>query len=287
MDSKHFFSYRRFKKIDCLTLFYLSIWIILISIFYGSIENANIFLLLHFSTMGLIILIAGIFPQMPFLKFINRWYAFFLLPLFFSVLQYLIPPLRGTNLDPQLINIDFFLLRQHPTIWFEKFYSSFTTELLQLSYLTFYFLPLLLLIPLYRREDLKKFDRFSFAVLITFYLSYFGYLIFPALGPRYYLAHLHSTPLHGTGIYHAIKNALNGLENIQWDAFPSGHVAIALICSHFAFRYFPKIFYFTLPIIALLFISTVYLRYHYVIDILAGIFLYFIVVIIDWRMKSA
>jgi membrane-associated phospholipid phosphatase len=236
--------------------------------------------------MGIVALVAGISPKLPLLKFLNRWYPFSFVPLFFAVLQYLIPPLRGTNLDPQLIRLDFFLLGEHPTIWFEKFYSPFVTELLQLSYLTFYFLPLLILIPLYNRGDLQKFDRFSLAVLSTFYLSYFGYLIFPALGPRYYLAHLHSTPLHGTGIYYAVKNALNGLENIQWDAFPSGHVAIAMIFSHFAFRYFRRIFYFTLPVIALLFISTVYLRYHYVIDIFAGIAIYFIVVVIDRSMNT-
>jgi membrane-associated phospholipid phosphatase len=130
-----------------------------------------------------------------------------------------------------------------------------------------------------------EFDRFSFSILLTFYLSYFGYLLFPALGPRYFLAHFHDIQLSGKGIYHAIRDTLDGLENIQWDAFPSGHVGIALVYLHFAFRYFRRIFYVSCFVVLLLILSTVYLRYHYVVDVLGGVILYGIVMGTDRAMR--
>jgi membrane-associated phospholipid phosphatase len=281
-----FYSFKRIKKYDLLTTGYLLIWILLILIHYKTVPSADTFLLLHFLTLLVVIFMGGLSPVSPFLKVIRYYYQFFFLPLFFTALHYLIPAIHPGNVDSTLIKIDQYLTHTNPTIWIEQFYYPVLTELLQLVYLTFYFLPLVVLIPLYCSDDLKRYDRFAFAILLSFYLSYFGYLLFPALGPRYFLSHLHSVSLDGLGLYHSISSTLNGLENIQWDAFPSGHVAVALLVSHFSYRFYPKIFYFTLPIIILLIISTIYLRYHYLVDVLAGVLLYLIIIIIDRLVYS-
>ncbi|OGB69921.1 MAG: hypothetical protein A2Y94_08685 [Caldithrix sp. RBG_13_44_9] len=276
-----FYSVNRIKKYDLLTCGYLLIWILLILINYKTVPSAATFLLLHFLTLLVVLFIGGLDPVLPFLKVIRYYYQFFFLPLFFTALHYLIPAIHPGNIDLTLIKIDHYLTRTNPTVWIEQFYFPWLTECLQLVYLTFYFLPLVVLIPLHCRDNLKRFDRFAFAILLSFYLSYFGYLLFPALGPRYFLSHLHTVHLDGLGLYHYISTTLNGLENIQWDAFPSGHVAVALLVSHFAYKYFPKIFYISMPIIFLLIISTIYLRYHYLVDVLAGILLYILIIVID------
>ena len=276
-----FYSINRIKKYDLLTSGYLLIWILLILLYYRTVPFADTFLLLHLLTLGVVLFIGGLDPVLPVLRIIRYYYQFFFLPLFFTALHYLIPAVHPGNIDLSLIKIDQYLTGTNPTVWIERFYFPWLTELLQLAYLTFYFLPLLILIPLYHRNEIKKFDRFGFAILLSFYLSYFGYLLFPALGPRYFLAHLHTVQLDGLGLYHYISTTLNGLENIQWDAFPSGHVAVALLVSHFAFKYFPRLFYSTLPMIMLLILSTFYLRYHYLIDVLAGIGLYLLIILTD------
>ena len=66
---------------------------------------------------------------------------------------------------------------------------------------------------------------------------------------------------------------MDALEGIQWDAFPSGHTAIAIIVLAMAARYQRRLFYPLLVITVSLMISTVYLRYHYVIDVIAGVLL--------------
>ena len=54
-------------------------------------------------------------------------------------------------------------------------------------------------------------------------------------------------------------------------AFPSSHVAVALCTVYFSFRYLRPIRYLHLAVAILLCLSTVYCRYHYVVDVLAGL----------------
>ena len=54
-------------------------------------------------------------------------------------------------------------------------------------------------------------------------------------------------------------------------AFPSSHVAVALCTVSFSFRYLRPIRYAHLVVAVLLCVSTVYCRYHYVVDVLAGL----------------
>ncbi len=278
---KNIFSLNHFRIFDWLTAAYLLIWIFLILLKFNSVPYPWLFLSLHCITLILVIFLSGYHSDFRLLQLIQRWYQFFYLLLFFAALHYLIPAINPATLDFKLIRLDLLLTGTYPTVWMEKFYSPFLTEILQISYMAFYFLPLMILIPLYYHRRFVQFDRFGFDILLTFYLSYFGYLIFPALGPRYFLVHMQEHVLEGLGAYHGISAALNGLENIQWDAFPSGHVAVALVFSWFAFLYFRKMFYLTLPIVTFLILSTLYLRYHYLVDVFAGILLFFVIVVVD------
>jgi membrane-associated phospholipid phosphatase len=54
-------------------------------------------------------------------------------------------------------------------------------------------------------------------------------------------------------------------------AIPSSHVAVALCTVYFSFRYLRRIRYVHLAVAVLLCLSTVYCRYHYVIDVLTGL----------------
>ena len=54
-------------------------------------------------------------------------------------------------------------------------------------------------------------------------------------------------------------------------ALPSSHVAVALCTVYFSFHYLRPIRYAHLALACLLCLSTVYCRYHYVVDVLAGL----------------
>ena len=67
-----------------------------------------------------------------------------------------------------------------------------------------------------------------------------------------------------------MSHLINLVENNKRDCMPSGHTAIALIVLFLSYRYARLLFYLFCPIVGALILSTVYLRYHYVIDIFAG-----------------
>lgn len=106
-----------------------------------------------------------------------------------------------------------------------------------------------------------------------FYLSYIGYYLLPAIGPRFTLNHLQSFPLTGVLIFNFLRNSLNIAEGIMRDCCPSGHALVSLLAILLARRYLRAFFPAATLWGALIIFSTVYLRYHYVTDIIAGIIL--------------
>jgi membrane-associated phospholipid phosphatase len=78
-----------------------------------------------------------------------------------------------------------------------------------------------------------------------------------------------------------IRSTLDGLEQNKTDAFPSGHTAVALVSLLYAWKYREKVlFWILVPAVSALIVSTVYLRYHYVVDVIAGILLAALTVLI-------
>ncbi len=185
--------------------------------------------------------------------------------------------IRGVNprdIDHLLIRIDYWLLGVYPTVWLERIVNPYLTELLQLSYTSYYFLPLILGVVLKRKGRDAEFNEGLTHIVLCFYLSYVGYILFPALGPRYTMAHLQSVQLQGVALFEGIYDLLNSIEGIKRDAFPSGHTAVTLVVVHLSHRYERRLFRIFLPLAVLLLFSTVYCRYHYVVDVLGGVVLY-------------
>lgn len=193
-----------------------------------------------------------------------------------------IPELNPADRDAVLIRIDGALLGGVPSLWLEPLSTPWLTEVLQLAYFVYYVLPLILLGILHRprprsANNLRRtgsqeqaFDLCMVALLLSHYLAFIGYMAVPALGPRFALASLYRTELTGLLVAEPIRDLLNALEGIKRDAFPSGHTSAALISLHYAFRFTPRLARYALPAVALMVLSTLYLRYHYAVDILAG-----------------
>ena len=183
-----------------------------------------------------------------------------------------------------LIAADRLIFRVDPTVWLGQFSHPLLTELLQVAYVSYYFIMLTVGVEVFLRIDEKKFSYVLFAILYGFFLSYLGYMMFPAVGPRFTLHTFQSIDRELPGIWATtpIREFLNAGESIptaaanalalaQRDAFPSGHTQMALISLYLAHRYRLRSRYVLDVLGVLLIISTVYLRYHYVVDIIAGI----------------
>jgi membrane-associated phospholipid phosphatase len=212
-------------------------------------------------------------PATPpsWLLFIRYWYPAVLIPPIFRELANLVHPINPVDIDPQLIAIDFALFGVHPTVWLEQVTVPWLTEYMQLAYVTYYFLPFIVAAPLYRQRQLRQFRMLLCALMLGYYGSYLLYFLTPARGPRFYLADAQTIPLQGWMFTSFCQRALDVLEGVQRDAFPSGHTAVALIALVMVARYRRHWSPILLITVVSLLISTVYLRYHYVIDVLAGI----------------
>lgn len=264
---------KRIVPIQGLTLFFLIGLILLTLVFQGRIPLWRSLLLNYILLVGLLFAFKLSSDQ----KVIGKVGTFFhhFSPILFVVLIYeslghLIQYLQP-DIDPRLIQIDFIIFGVHPTLWMEQWIVPWFTDVMSLAYLSYYFIPVVLIAVLYLKDRMMEFDRAMFVLAFGYYVSFIGYILFPAIGPRYAMTHLYSVPLEGSFITDFVRDILNALEHNKRDCMPSGHTQIVLIALFLAHRYEKFLFYLFFPIICALILSTVYLRYHYVIDLFAGV----------------
>lgn len=205
----------------------------------------------------------------------------------FESLGTLVGGVNPGDMDDLLIKIDYLLFGGYPTVMLEGISSPLLTEAAQIAYFTYYFIPITLGAVLKLRGMEEKFQRSLFLIVYCFFLSYLGYILVPALGPRYVMAHLQGAELSGMFLAVPIQELLNGLEGIKRDAFPSGHTAVTLLVLWLSYRYDKKLFLFFLPVVSMLVFSTVYCRYHYAIDVIAGAALAFFAMITGNRLYES
>jgi membrane-associated phospholipid phosphatase len=264
---------KRIVPIQGLALFFLIGLILLTLVFRGQIPSWRSLLLNYIIFVGLF----SAFKLSSDRKGIGKVGTFFhhFSPILFVVLIYeslgnLIQYLQP-DIDPRLIQIDFIIFGVHPTLWMEQWIVPWFTDVMSLAYLSYYFIPVVLIAVLYLKDRMMEFDRAMFVLAFGYYVSFIGYILFPAIGPRYAMTHLYSVPLEGSFITDFVRDILNALEHNKRDCMPSGHTQIVLIALFLAHRYEKFLFYLFFPIICALILSTVYLRYHYVIDLFAGV----------------
>lgn len=211
-------------------------------------------------------------PSHRIARFIRGWYPVALIPITYTELRYLIPLIHPRDYDLELAAIDHRMFGLHPTIWLERLTSPLLTEALQIIYATYYFFPIVLGAALWRNGWFDRYHFWVFVVAFGFYLSYLGYIAVPATGPRFLplIKEGQAFPLRGVWLFDTIRTTLDEAEGITRDCFPSGHTEITLLVLYYARRFHRRTFWWLLPPGSALIFSTVYLRYHYVIDIVAG-----------------
>jgi membrane-associated phospholipid phosphatase len=108
-----------------------------------------------------------------------------------------------------------------------------------------------------------------------FSIGFAGYLLVPAIGPADAFPELFNKPLGGSFITQLISRLIDAGSS-RFDTFPSLHILITCILLEYDRRFVPWRFWLMLvPAIGLM-ISTIYLRYHYGVDVIAGLLLFFV-----------
>ena len=277
---------RRIHPIHAMTLFFLIGLMLVVLLFRDQIPLWRSLLFRYTLWIGVLFVLRLASDR----KILGRVGAFMndFSPLLFIVLIYLslgdlIQHLHA-DVDPALIRIDHFLFGVHPTVWMERWIVPWFTDIMSFCYFSYYFLPFTLVLALYLGNPRETFNKAVFVLLFGYYLSFIGYILFPAIGPRYTLIHLQSVPLEASFFTDFVRDILNAAEHNKRDCMPSGHTQLALMVLFLSYRYKRVLFYILLPIVCGLILSTVYLRYHYVIDLMVGTVLAIFCVIVAPRL---
>ena len=198
------------------------------------------------------------------------------------------------DIDADLIAWDEYLLGFQPAIYLEQYIMPELTDFMYFSYSSFLIYILLFTMYLYVRKKNIAFRETLVSIILTFYIGYVGYIIFPAVGPKFTMSHLFETSLSGSYITDRLSFLMNYeiSEYTRRDCFPSLHNGVIFLILLFAFKHEKIYAYIFFPFAIALFISTLYLRYHYFVDMIAGfllaIIIFFLGPVINnyWEKKS-
>lgn len=216
-----------------------------------------------------------------------------LIPFFVIVYLYPFVPLiinTGTHpgvndQDALLAQIDYKLFFNHdPLLLMQSWITPTLSELMAFAYSLYGPMFALVFGVIYLNDDERGAEEMIYMSTLALAIGYACYTLVPARGPLFTQKFDVSLEIY---YMKEFKQLLMDQPRIDRDCFPSLHTALSLITLYSAWKYVRKVFWIVFPFSILVPIACVYLRYHYVIDVLAGIFLVLaIVYFCDEKMKK-
>jgi membrane-associated phospholipid phosphatase len=262
---------RKLRAADILNLFFLSLLVLVTVVFYRKINSPFLLLTIYSGMILIQIMLIKNRDRISLRPVYDLIFPTVSIIAIFDSLEMIVHSINPRDIDPLLIKLDYLLFSGYPTVMLEGLMNPLLTDILQVSYSSYYFFPVALGIALKISGDRNAFDRSLFLIMLCFYLSYVGYMLMPALGPRFTINHLQGVELMGLVVTEPLQELLNRLEGIKRDAFPSGHTAVTLTVIYLAWRFEKRLLAVFIPLASLLIFSTVYCRYHYVVDVIGGV----------------
>jgi membrane-associated phospholipid phosphatase len=214
---------------------------------------------------------------------LRDWLPLVLVATVFDNLENYTGVIRKIPIDDWLYRTDLFIFGAEPTVAIARLYRPLATDWFAFCYGIFFIVPMILGISLSLRGRGADFRVMATSVMLQMWLGFFLFICFPAGPPRYYEALRH-------GVFATRLPSLIGVNDwLQgtWDtydpllvrsSFPSLHCSYGLMTLIFAWQFgsgvFPKrprlFFWIILPLELSLFVSTVYLRHHWIPDCVMG-----------------
>ena len=227
------------------------------------------------------------------LRLLGEVYLPMFFPLFYGEMEYL-----GLiffdfehSLDPSLIAMEQWIFGFQPALqWSRAWPWPWFHELMEFAYFSYYFLAVAFVVLCFRSGRLAEARRwdtlrnFIRDLSATMLICYTLYTLFPAWGPKYFREGYVEV---GGWIFTDIMRHIHDHGAILGAAFPSSHVAASFIPWYHTWRLFPHHRWWMTLIFVLLCMSTVYNRYHYVVDVAAGLVLGMFVVSFGQRLGIA
>ncbi len=270
--------------IDKLFITYIAVTGFLLILTVRRHPSPLLFLTGHVAAIGIILALRRYSSRMALVA--RHWYALVYLPFCYKEVPHIVSRLGLSSVDFTLARWDLAMWKTDPVFWPDALQNPFLTECLQLVY--FMFIPSVIILGIlywYQRTS-QEFRYCTFLVVATFLISYLGYVVLPARGPRFMPYASQHPALQGLWFFRFFQGTLDSLEGVQYDCFPSGHVGVMIVCAYAARKLLPPIFWTFCIFAALITLSTIYLRYHYMIDVLAGALLAVLVIVLSPKIYN-
>lgn len=257
---------------EWVTFAYLGWMLVLLCVFGRNIPHATRYLAIHCAIAAGILALAwiGARSQSRALRFVRHWYPLPLYIFFFEELRGLVHAIFSDWLDRWLIQFDYNFADVHPAAWLARFANPVLNDFMQFSYMTYFLFLVILPAILYAQRKGAAFWTVMVSTAIAHYSVYVIAVLFPVESPYFALASLNLAPLAGGGFTTTIE-LIERFGRVHGAAFPSAHVAGSMVAMLAARRYKPWLCWTCLPFFLSMCMATVYGRYHYVADVLAGI----------------
>jgi hypothetical protein len=189
-----------------------------------------------------------------------------------------LPLVNPRNYDGALFALDRQLFGFEPSILLERFITPLTSEWFAFFYFCYFIVLVLHTIPILLFEQRQRIlDEFTLGMLIVFCVGHVGYILVPGFGPVRALSSLFSVRFpSGLWLDTVMETVRSG--GAQKDIFPSLHTAAPTFITLFSFRHRDRVpFCYSWPIVGFfalnIVVATMFLRWHWLIDVLAGLLL--------------
>ena len=261
-----------YSPLDIATAFYVIVSGIYLCFGISGLED----ILPHFATrIGLLILIVVIvycnkkYPG-KYMGLLRSTYPVLLLSFFYTETGYLKNIIFHHNLDDYFVHAEQWLWGFQPSLKFSEWMpQKWFNEFMNICYFSYY--PLILGICVIFYFDNKPYSHKSiFTIVFSFYLYYLFYDLVPVVGPQFHFNTLYTDEAPPYYVGKFMRYILKNLEK-PTGAFPSSHVGIALIVSVISFKHLRKYFYYSLLFVFGICFATVYLKAHYLVDVIGAI----------------
>lgn len=266
------------RRTDFVILAYLVVVGALILGLRESLPSWRLLVLVHGVAAAAVWALGALPARLPAaLQFFRDWYPAISFPLLYKEVEILAHAIGNWSLTASLQRLEGIVFSGHPS----QYLSELLNSLVFSEYLHFCYFSYLWLFPViggvwYFRKKRPAFRELMFLVTVTFASSYLFYILLPVDSP-FYLSEPLRAPLSG-GVFYELVHALASRGGARGGAFPSSHVSISTVIVLVTMKYQPKWLYWLLPIYVGLVFATVYGRFHYALDVLAGWLLAFTVV---------
>jgi hypothetical protein len=272
--------FRGLSAQDWLIFAYFSLILFALAIGTGPgrpvcIEHVGIDLL--FFVIGIVLTRGGIIRHGTFGNgLLYRLTVFIPVFLSYFMLRDILPAVSSRAFDADILAFDLSVFHVEPSLAWDRFVTPTTTEWFAFFYFSYFSLLAAHILPMMlAAKNMDRLAHFSLGVFMVFCTGHCVYMLVPGYGPYRHMTFEHA--LSGGFFWRLVQETVSA-GGAQKDIFPSLHTALPTYFALFSLRYRKEApFKYTFWIVALIasqiICATMFLRWHYLVDICAGVVL--------------